>query len=63
MKRFEVLRYETTDVEEACLMTEDFSTLKAAMNFYEKNKNDSKKFGWFITKRNSNWEIVETYIY
>lgn len=67
MKRYEVLWYVGATEQEAMLggniYTKEFSTKKQALNYYEKHKNDAGCFGWLVTKRNSDWEIVEDIIY
>lgn len=63
MKRFEVLWYVGEKDTFGDYETKDFSTLQAAMNFYNKHKDDQDKYGWWVTKRNSNWEVIEDYVY
>ena len=63
---YEVLWYEGSTEEEALehdYHYEEFTTRKEAMNYYNKHKNDSGKFGWLVTKRNEYGEIIEDIIY
>ena len=68
--RYEVLWYkklETETVAEAMrngdYETKSFYTRKSAMKFYEEHKNDTDKCGWWITHRNSDWEVIEDIVY
>lgn len=58
---FEVLWY--TDKKLDNYVTKEFHTRSEALNFYNAHKNDKDKFGWWVTKRDSNWEVVEDIIY
>lgn len=60
MKRFEVLWYEIGNEDP---VTREFSTRQAALNFYEKHKDEPDKSGWWVTKRNSNWKVTEDIVY
>ena len=65
--RFEVLWYKKEVVEDKYgneltfedYETKDFFTRKSALKFYEEHKNDPDKYGWWITHRNSDWEVIE----
>lgn len=39
-----------------------FRTRKQALKFYEQHKDDEDKAGWWITKRNKDWEVIEDII-
>ena len=41
----------------------EFRTRKQALNYYETHKNDPDHYGWWVTKRNSDYEVVEDIIY
>lgn len=65
---YEVLWY--VDVDETMLCDSyndyrcrEFKTKKEAMSFYELHKNDINKYGWWVTKRNRDGEVVEDLIY
>lgn len=60
MKRYEVLWY--TSPEMCDYQTKEFSTRQAALNFYNEHKDDENKFGWWVTKRDKNWYVVEDII-
>ena len=57
MKKYECLWY--TDEERSDFETKDFSTAKAAIDFYEKHKDDACKFGWWVTERDEDWYVVD----
>ena len=57
-KRFEVLWYENEEV-----YTIEFATRKEALKYYEQHQHDEGRYGWWVTKRNLNWEVVEDIIY
>ena len=57
--KYEVLWYTDPDTYE----TKEFSSRKAAMNYYEKHKDDDGKFGWWVTKRDEDWFVVEDLVY
>ena len=57
MKRYEALWYIDESLE--TYETKEFSTRQALLNFYNKNKNEINHYGWWLTKRNSNWEVIE----
>ena len=38
---------------------EDFKTRKGAIAFYNKHKNDSDKFDWWVTKRDEDGMVIE----
>ena len=40
-----------------------FSTRKSALNFYKKHKDNDNYYDWWITKRNSEGEVIEDIIY
>lgn len=65
MKRYEVLWYEGP-TEYAAMQddpyTEEFKTRDEALDFYEKHKDDANKFGWWVTKRDSDWFVIEDII-
>lgn len=66
MKHFEVLWYEG-ETEELAFKndpkTETFKTKKQALNYYNKHKYDVNKYGWWVTKRDDEWFILDDYIY
>ena len=41
----------------------EFRTKKQALDFYEKHKNDTDKFGWWVTKRDKDGFVVKDLIY
>ena len=55
MKHYEALWY----YEDGNYDTAEFSTEQALLNFYKKHKNDTDKSGWWLTKRNNDWEVIE----
>lgn len=55
MKRYEALWYYEDDSYD----TAEFSTEQALLNFYKRHKNDADKSGWWLTKRNKDWEVIE----
>ena len=55
MKSYEALWYYEDDSYD----TAEFSTKQALLNFYKKHKNDPDKSGWWLTKRNKDWEVIE----
>lgn len=57
---YEVLWYYEVDGD--CDFKE-FKTRKQALQFYEKHKNDCDKFGFWVTKRNADGEVLEDIIY
>ena len=59
MKRFEVLWYEKGDTDPKF---KECSTKQAALNYYNKIKDNPNYYGFWVTKRNSDWEVVEEYI-
>lgn len=69
--RFEVLWYRQEIAEDIYgnvqhierTESKDFYTRKAALKFYEEHKNDTDKYGWWVTHRNANWEVIEDIIY
>lgn len=61
MYKYEVLWYTGPDMND--YRTKEFSTKQAAMNFYNKHKDDDDKFGWWVTKRDEDWYVVEDYVY
>ena len=61
MKRFETSWYTGTWQNEE-FHAKECSTKQAALNYYEKHKNDAGTFDWAVNKRNAYWEIVEDYI-
>ena len=40
-----------------------FSTRKSALNFYKKNKDNDNFYDWWVTKRNTQGEVIEDIIY
>ena len=58
---FEVLWY--TDEKLNNYETKEFKSRAAAMDFYNAHKNDKDKFGWWVTRRNSDWAVVEDIVY
>lgn len=58
---FEVLWY--TDEELNNYETKEFRSRAAAMDFYNAHKNDKDKFAWWVTRRNSDWAVVEDIVY
>ena len=63
---FECLWYEGLTEEQVFKddpKTKEFTTKKQAMKYYEEHKNDSNKFGWWVTKRDNEWFVLEDYIY
>ena len=62
MKMYEVLWFMDHDgLIEDCF-TKEFQTKKQALNYYQKHKTDSEKYGWLVTKRDHEWRPIETYI-
>ena len=59
--KYECLWYRDPELNDT--VTKEFSTKKAALNFYEKHKNDPDKFGWWVTKRDEDWYAVEDLIW
>lgn len=65
MKRYEVLWYEGPTEYVAMHddpHTKEFKTREEALDFYEKHKDDTDKFGWWVTKRDSDWSVIEDII-
>ena len=64
---YEVLWYNGASKEDALQKgdydTKSFRTRKAAMNYYNKHKNDTNKFGWWVTYRDANGCILDDLIY
>lgn len=58
---YEVLWY--TDKELNYYETKEFRSRAEAMNFYNAHKNDKDKFAWWVTRRNSDWAVVEDIVY
>ena len=58
---YEVLWYNEEECQNPNWM--EFKTRKQAMEFYEKHKNDTDKFYFWVTKRNKEGEVVEDIIY
>ena len=58
-KSYEVLWFERGSED---TFTKEFSQKRSALKFYEEHKNDPDKYEWWVTKRNHEWEVVETYI-
>lgn len=58
-KCFEVRWFDENDN----VYTKEFATCKEALKYYHQHENDEEKYGWLVTKRNLNWEIVEDIIY
>ena len=61
--RFEVLWYEGSTEQEAYARdeyhTKEFYTRKKAIAFCNEHRNDQGKFGWWITRRDADWYVVE----
>lgn len=60
MKKFEVLWY-VKGINDP--KTKEFSSKKAALNYYEKHKDDKGCHGWWVTKRDEDWFVLEDIIY
>lgn len=58
---FEVSWY--TDEKLDNYETKEFRSRAAAMNFYNAHEDDKDKFGWWVTRRNSDWAVVEDIVY
>lgn len=60
MKKYEVLWY-----VEGCddPKTKEFSTKQAALNYYMKHRKDKGCYGWWVTKRDKDWYVVEDIVY
>lgn len=56
MKKFECLWYKKDEV-----FTKEFSTKQALFNFYKKIKNVKTYHDFWLTKRDSDWAVVEDY--
>ena len=56
--RFEVLWYK----DDGDYESQDFYTRKQALAFYEQHKNDKDKHDFWVTHRNSDWEVIEDII-
>lgn len=59
--KFEVLWYEGDNAEDALqgdYHSKEFSSEQAAMRFYEKSKDDANKYGFWVTERDSDWDVV-----
>lgn len=64
--RFEALWYEGATEQEAYrgdYHTKEFYTRKKAVAFYNEHRNDQGKFGWLVTHRNADWDVIEDIIY
>lgn len=59
-KHYEVLWYDTNGENP---QSKDFATRKQALAFYEKHKADTDKTGWWVTKRDEDWNVIEDIIY
>ena len=57
--RFEVLWYK----EDGDYESQDFYTRKSALKFWAEHKNDQDKHDFWVTHRNSDWEVIEDIIY
>ena len=58
---YEVLWYKDEELTEPEFA--EFKTRKQALKFYETYKNESNHYGWWVTKRNSDGEVIEDIIY
>lgn len=60
---YEVLWYNGTSEEDALQKgnyeSKSFRSSKAAMNCYNKHKNDSNKFGWWVTYRDADGCVLD----
>ena len=43
--------------------SKSFRSKKAALNFYNRHKDDPDKEGWWVTKRDEEGIVLEDYIY
>lgn len=39
--------------------TKEFASKQQMLTFYNQHKNDSDKFGWWLTRRDSDWNVIE----
>lgn len=63
--RFEVLWYEGNTEEEALrgdYHTKEFFTKKQALAYYQAHKGDANRFGWWVTHRDADWDVLETLV-
>lgn len=58
-KPYEVLWYDLGNN----VHTKTFSTEEAAMAYYEKHKDDDLKWGWWVTKRDKDWNVLEDLVF
>lgn len=58
---YEVLWYE--DEEQNNPQFKEFKTKKQALAFYEKHKDEPNHYSWWVTKRDSDGEVVNDIIY
>ena len=66
MKTYEVLYYPSINEKGDYTgdpITKEFKTKKSALNFYEKHKNDTDKFGWWVTARDEDGCVLDDIIY
>lgn len=63
--KYEVLWYEHHN-EEAnyeITHTREFKTRKQAMGFFNKICKDPKNYGFWVTKRDEDWNVIEDLVY
>lgn len=63
--KFEVLWYEGPSEEEAMkgdYQTKEFDNEKDAMDYYNFTKDDEGKYGFWVTERDENWEVVKNLV-
>ena len=60
MNSFEVLWY-VKGLNDAQFRV--FSTRQSALNFYNKHKDNDNYYDWWVTKRNTQGEVIEDIIY
>lgn len=58
---YEVLWYKNENLENPTF--KEFKTKKQALKFYEEHKKDTDKFGFWVTKRNEEGEVLKDLVY
>ena len=60
---YEVLWYDDTEQKFEHYETKSFKSAKAAMNYYNKHKDDAGKYGWWVTKRDEDGVVIDDLVY
>lgn len=66
MNKYEVLWYEVDALTNRATgdpFTKEFRTHNAAMNFYNRHKEDVDKCDWWVTKRDKDGYVIEDLVY